>query len=189
MSAATPEQTNTIPAGNFTALPGMSSWEADQLKDAYDAITAAEKWYEMATFSEPSFMMSRATWLKEVQSKMRLLDHHSGASYGCMMRVMECIAREGWDSYVAGYIRAREEEEARKRGEFHLSEEERQALSRQKEEIEKAHRADLARRMAAALEDRSRARADTEEADINRRRFERHMNASGEYHPLCTYHS
>lgn len=122
MSTATAATTTATTAaaiskGNFVALPGISSWEAEQLKDAYDAITTAEKWHEMATFSEPSFMMARGAWLNQVQSHMKLLDHHSGASYGCMMRCMECIARDGWDAYVAGYIREHEEEQARNRRE------------------------------------------------------------------------
>ena len=103
----------------------------------------------MATFSEPSFMMSRAPWLTEVQRHMKLLDHHSGASYGCMMRVMEMIAVHGWDRYVEHYIQKHTEEEQR----------------RQQQE--------------------ARRRADTEEADLNARRFERWIPT--EIHPMNTY--
>jgi len=116
-ATATAATAAVISKGDFAALPGISSWETEQLKDAYDAITTAEKWHEMATFSEPSFMMARGAWLNQVQSHMKLLDHHSGSSYGCMMRCMEYIACNGWDAYVAGYIREYEEKQARKRRE------------------------------------------------------------------------
>lgn len=152
-SLTTADSGPTIPKGFFAALPGMATWEADQLKDAYDAITTAEKWQEMATFSEPSFMMSQAPWLNEVQRNMKLLDHHSGASYGCMMRIMEMIATHGWDAYVANYIQKHEEEE----------------------------------RGRTAREADARRRADTEEAALNTRRFERWI--PNEIHPICTYHS
>jgi hypothetical protein len=100
--------TMSIPTrGDFSSLPGMSAYEAEMLKDAYDAATVTESWDNFRTFSEQSFMFSRSPWLNNVQNAMKLLDQHSGSSYGFVMRVMEHIAKHGWDTYAREYIAAR----------------------------------------------------------------------------------
>jgi hypothetical protein len=100
--------TMSIPArGDFASIPGMSSYEAELLKDAYDAATITESWDNFRTFSEESFMFSRSSWLNNVQNAMKLLDQHSGSSYGFVMRVIEHIAKHGWDTYVRENIAAR----------------------------------------------------------------------------------
>lgn len=86
----------SVTEGNFSTVPGIDSWEASQLQDAYDAITATKAWEFFRTFAEPSFMASRSAVLKEVQANMKTLDTHSGASYGFIMRTMEAIAKNGW---------------------------------------------------------------------------------------------
>lgn len=93
--------------GDFSSLPGMSSYEAEMLKDAYDAATVTESWDNFRTFSEQSFMFSRSEWLNNVQNAMKLMDQHSGSSYGFVMRVIEHIAKHGWDTYAREYIAAR----------------------------------------------------------------------------------
>lgn len=86
--------------GNFYTVPGMDSYEASLLQDAYDAITVAEEWDYFRTFSEESFMFSRSAELAKVKAHMKALDEHSGASYGFVMRTMETIAKKGWQSWV-----------------------------------------------------------------------------------------
>jgi hypothetical protein len=96
---------SVIPApGDFAAIPEMDSWEAQMLKDIYDAVTELNMWENMCNFSEQSFMFSRSTWLSEVQDKMKLMDTHSGCSYGICMRNIESIAKDGWDAYVTSRL-------------------------------------------------------------------------------------
>ncbi len=74
------------------------------LRDIYDAVSELNMWENMRNFSEESFMFSRSAWLSQVQGKMKLMDTHSGSSYGCSMRIIESIAKDGWDAYVAGRL-------------------------------------------------------------------------------------
>ncbi len=100
--------TMSIPIrGDFSSLPGMASYEAELLKDAYDAATITETWDNFRTFSEESFMFSLSPWLNNVQNAMKLMDQHSGSSYGYVMRVIEHIAKVGWDTYAREYIARR----------------------------------------------------------------------------------
>ena len=95
---------NTISAGDFASLPNISVLDMNMLKDAYNAVTASGAWDAIANFTGESFMFSSEPWLNDVQKHMKLMDQHSGASYGCTMRIIEKIARDGWDAYVADYI-------------------------------------------------------------------------------------
>ena len=93
--------TMSIPTrGDFASIPGMSSSDAAMLKDAYDAATVTESWDNFRNFSEESFMLSNASWLSKVQAEMKLMDQHSGGSYGWTMRIIEHIALHDWDTYV-----------------------------------------------------------------------------------------
>lgn len=93
--------------GDFASIPGMSSFEAAMLSDAYNAVTVTESWDNFRNFSEESFMFSSAPWLSKVQAEMKLMDQHSGGSYGWTMRIIEHIARHGWDTYARERISAR----------------------------------------------------------------------------------
>ena len=96
---------SVIPApGDFAAIPEMDSWEAQMLKDIYDAVSELNMWENMYNFSDQSFMFSRSTWISEVQDKMKLMSTHSGCSYGICMRIIESIAKNGWDAYVTGRL-------------------------------------------------------------------------------------
>jgi hypothetical protein len=92
--------------GDFASIPGMSPHEAEMLADAFNAATVTESWDNFRNFSDESFMFSTAPWLSKVQAEMKLMDQHSGGSYGWTMRVIEHIARHGWDTYVREYIAA-----------------------------------------------------------------------------------
>jgi hypothetical protein len=86
--------------GDFRFITG-SYPSADELKDAYDAITKAEAWELMAQDpGEGGYMFSKTIDLSRVHKHMRSLDSHSGASYGIMMRSMQYIAVNGWEAYV-----------------------------------------------------------------------------------------
>ena len=85
----------------FADIAGISKSDAEFFQDAADAITAAEAWEYIRTFSGESFMFSDAAELSQIQAHMKMLDQHSGSSYGVTMRHMEKIAKEGWESYVA----------------------------------------------------------------------------------------
>ena len=74
---------------------------AAEMKDAYDAITQAEAWELMTQApGEGGYMFSTTIDLSHVHKHMSLLDNHSGASYGIMMRHMNYIAVNGWEAYV-----------------------------------------------------------------------------------------
>lgn len=89
--------------------PGDFSWSVDKdfLQDAYQAITAAGAWDFFRQESPPEgkgYMFWDSPALKGVQAKMKMLDAHSGASFGYTMRVMEAIAKNGWVSWVANHL-------------------------------------------------------------------------------------
>jgi len=93
--------------GDFASIPGTSPYEAAMLADAYNAVRVTESWENFRNFSEESFMFSRSAWLNKVQAEMKMMDDHSGSSYGCTMRVIEFIAKNGWETYVRDVIAAR----------------------------------------------------------------------------------
>ena len=90
--------------GQFSSVAGIDKYEASLLQDAYDAITVAEAWEYFRTFSEESFMFSRHPVLSQVQAHMKMLAEHSGSSYGFVMRTMEAIAKDGWESWAAARV-------------------------------------------------------------------------------------
>ena len=95
---------SSIQPGDFASIPGMRSYDSQLFSDAYQAITVSNNWDNMKNFgsdpSETSFMFSNAPFLKEIHDNMKMLDEHSGSSYGCVMRNMEYIAKHSWDSFV-----------------------------------------------------------------------------------------
>lgn len=82
-------------------------------KNMHTAISQTELWDWMRTF-EPEqskgFMFSEAPELNRIQAKMAedpVSGNHSGSSYGCMMRSMQYIAKNGYDKYKADYLAAK----------------------------------------------------------------------------------
>ena len=98
---------SSIQPGDFASIPGMRFDDAQLFSDAYQAITVTKNWDKIKNFgsdpSETSFMFSNAPFLKDIQNNMKMLDYHSGASYGCMMRQMEYIAKHDWNSFVQNF--------------------------------------------------------------------------------------
>ena len=67
------------------------------LVNAYLGITLAEGWTFMKQDTD-SFMNSQDPKMKEISEKMWSLPNgglHSGASFGCIMREMQLLAKEG----------------------------------------------------------------------------------------------
>jgi hypothetical protein len=99
-------------ANRFSELPGLDYIDADMLYDAYEAITVTGSWGAMKNFNGESFMFYSGKsetsnfplnepFIANIMNAMEWRDRHSGASFGCTLRVMEFIAKNGWDAYVA----------------------------------------------------------------------------------------
>jgi len=85
-----------------------SAHETTMLKDAYQAITKADMWDYMRLPTTPGkdgFMFSSAIELALINAAMTY-DGHSGASYAWTMRVMEGIAKKGWEVHKNDVRRA-----------------------------------------------------------------------------------
>ena len=87
-------------ANRFSELPGLDRIDAEMLYDAYQAITVTGSWDAMKNFNGDSFMFSREPFIANIMNAMEWRDRHSGASFGCTLRIMEFIAKHGWDAYV-----------------------------------------------------------------------------------------
>ena len=88
----------TVP-GNFN-LPKLSPSYQEILTDAYETITRLELWEKIkADPGSGGFMYSGHDYIREISSAIKY-DGHSGASFGWTMRVMQFIAKNGWDAYV-----------------------------------------------------------------------------------------
>jgi len=80
------------------------------LVNAHWAITECELWDWLRTYSPPDgkgFMFSTTPETERIDAKMREQDissGHSGCSYGYTMRVMESIAKEGYERYKEEYL-------------------------------------------------------------------------------------
>jgi hypothetical protein len=76
------------------------------LKNAHQAITAAEAWDFMRTFSDQSFMFSSSPIVSDIMKKMSELgyDGHSGCSFGWTMRQMEFLAKNGKEVYLQKFV-------------------------------------------------------------------------------------
>ena len=74
-------------------------------KNMHDAISQTELWDWMSNYSSPQgFMISKAPEIDRINTKMRedpISHNHSGSSYGCMMRAMEFIAKNGYEAFKA----------------------------------------------------------------------------------------
>lgn len=72
---------------------------------AFDAITQLELWHFMRNFTGEGFMFSSAPEVQRISDRIVQLGYggHSGASFACMMRAMEYIAKNGLDMYQEAY--------------------------------------------------------------------------------------
>ena len=96
--------------GNFENTK-YESYEMAALMDAYDAITSAEMWPMMREDPGPGgYMYSRHAFMDAITNKMKLMEDHSGASFGWTMRVMQLIAREGWAKFYEKAVKVSDPE-------------------------------------------------------------------------------
>jgi hypothetical protein len=91
-----------IAPGDFSFMTGATT--RIMCDDAYKAITIAEAWdFVKGDPGDGGFMFSSSPYSAAITKAMKY-DGHSGASYGWTMRVMQQIARVGWEQFVAGYV-------------------------------------------------------------------------------------
>ncbi len=73
-------------------------------EDAFKAVEATPGGWEfletMAPPDEKGYMFWNHPIQKSIEANMKLLNDHSGASYGMTMRTVEFIAKHGWDAWV-----------------------------------------------------------------------------------------
>lgn len=92
--------TSTYAEGDFSFV--KSAIDRTMLEDMWAAINAAEGWEEMkADPGEGGFMFGRAPIIERVTAHLKDRVGHSGASFGCTMRVMQQLARMGWKDWLA----------------------------------------------------------------------------------------
>jgi len=89
--------------GDFNFIKDESTKEF--LKSAHAAITLCELWDWMRTYQPPhntGFMWTKTPELDRLNQQMwkdPINSNHSGSSYGAIMREMEYIAKNGYDTY------------------------------------------------------------------------------------------
>ena len=80
------------------------------LQSAHNAVTICELWEWFQTYSpDPNrcFAWSTTPELDKLCEQMRkdpYNDFHSGSSYSIIMRDMECIAKNGYDSFAQDFL-------------------------------------------------------------------------------------
>ena len=87
-----------------------SEWSRPYFKSAHQAISRCELWNFLRNFEpeeDKGFMFTRGVpeldRLSEEMQKDPINDGHSGASYGCTMRNMEFIAKNGYQEFKAEF--------------------------------------------------------------------------------------
>ena len=99
---------NNFIEGNFDYIPW---YDRDVYANAWQAITVTETWEFVKNYDVGSFMLSTDPRVHMIASKMVELgyDGHSGSSFGCIMRVMQYIAKYGEQQFMSKYIEAQNE--------------------------------------------------------------------------------
>lgn len=93
------------PFGNFDGL-NLPTWDKEMIQSGFEAVESVEGgWEFLRTYTPPEdqgFMFSLPTGKrKEIDEAIsNRYGGHSGSSYGMTMRVLEYIAKQGWDSYA-----------------------------------------------------------------------------------------
>ena len=92
----------------LTYTPGDFSFILDEnlksmLNDAYIAISLAENWEVMKLDpGSDGFMYSELSYMNAINANIKY--PHSGYSYAKTMRVMQYIARYGWETFLKDSI-------------------------------------------------------------------------------------
>ncbi len=96
---------SSLPArGNFAGL-NLPKWDREMIESGFQAVSSVEGGWEFLSTYDPGqggFMFSSPPpKMNEINDAVnRLYGGHSGASYGCTMRVLQYIAKRGWDVYA-----------------------------------------------------------------------------------------
>jgi hypothetical protein len=91
--------------GNFNGL-NLPEWDREMIESGFQAVSSVEGgWEFLSTYEPPAnqgFMFSTPPpKMAEIDNAVnRLYGGHSGASYGITMRVLQYIAKYGWDTYA-----------------------------------------------------------------------------------------
>ena len=91
--------------GDFNGL-NLPKWQRGMIESGFKAIQSVDGgWEYLKTYDPPAdqgFMFSEPIGLrKQIDAEIeKRYGGHSGASYGMTMRVLERIAKEGWDTWA-----------------------------------------------------------------------------------------
>ena len=94
---------SVIPPGQFM----FEGYMDRHLSDIYNAVTESDSWDFLRNESPPEgtgFKWWDHPKKREIESKMKLLNDHSGASFACCMRAIEFIAKNSWNEYIRDKI-------------------------------------------------------------------------------------
>ena len=74
-------------------------------ESAFNAITQLELWPFIKNFQGESFMFSNAPEVDRIYKRIEELGYsgHSGGTFGCIMRTMEFIAKNGLENFEREY--------------------------------------------------------------------------------------
>lgn len=99
---------NNFIEGNFDYIP---YYDREVYANAWKAVTVTETWEFVKNYDVGSFMLSTDPRVHMIASKMVELgyDGHSGSSFGCIMRVMQYIAKYDEQKFMSKYIEAQNE--------------------------------------------------------------------------------
>jgi hypothetical protein len=91
--------------GNFDGL-NLPKWDREMIQSGFEAVESVEGGWEFLRTYEPpkdqGFMFSLPTG-KRVEIDDAIANRypgHSGGSYGTTMRILEYIAKHGWEAYA-----------------------------------------------------------------------------------------
>ncbi len=96
---------SSLPArGNFNGL-NLPDWDREMIESGFQAVSSVDGGWEYLSTYDPGnggFMFSTPPpKMVEIDNAVnRLYGGHSGASYGITMRVLQYIAKYGWDVYA-----------------------------------------------------------------------------------------
>lgn len=91
--------------GDFDSL-NLPKWDREMIQSAFEAVSSVEGGWDFLRSYEPpadkGFMFSNPTGKRlEIDEAIEKgYPGHSGGSYGCTMRVLEFIAKKGWEAYA-----------------------------------------------------------------------------------------